>query len=125
MSAAIRISIGRLNLEAELFDSECAKMIFKTLPIEAVPNAWGDEFYFSIPVTAGLDNTATDRVNIGDIGYWPPGKALAIFFGPTPMSTGADPVPASAVNLVGRIKDDATLLKKEIGEKKIRILAAE
>jgi hypothetical protein len=46
---------------------------------------------------------------------------MAIFFGRTPMSTGADPVPASAVNLVGRILDDATVLKREKGTNKIRI----
>jgi hypothetical protein len=60
-------------------------------------------------------------VKVGDIGYWPPGKAMAIFFGKTPMSTGSDPVPASAVNLVGKIMDDATVLKKAKGAVKIRI----
>lgn len=57
----------------------------------------------------------------GDIGYWPPGNALAIFFGPTPMSKGSDPVPASAVNLVGVIHGDATILKRAKGATKIRI----
>jgi len=61
------------------------------------------------------------KVKAGDIGYWPPGQALAIFFGPTPMSTGSDPVPASEVNLVGRILDDPVLLRKEKGTLKIKI----
>jgi hypothetical protein len=69
----------------------------------------------------GPDNTATTKVKVGDIGYWPPGHALAIFFGPTPMSSGADPVPASEVNMVGRITDDATVLKNAKGKGKIRI----
>ena len=64
---------------------------------------------------------ATTLEGAGDIGYWPPGAALAIFFGPTPLSTGSDPVPASAVNLVGRITGDAKALKKEKGLQKIRI----
>ena len=68
-----------------------------------------------------LDETATKEVKAGDIGYWPPGNALAIFFGPTPLSSGTDPVPASEVNLVGRIKDDAALLRKAKGAVKIRI----
>jgi hypothetical protein len=46
---------------------------------------------------------------------------MAIFFGRTPMSTGSDPVPASAVNLVGKIIDDATLLKKAKGAAEIII----
>ncbi|HBO50755.1 MAG TPA: hypothetical protein DD471_02135, partial [Planctomycetes bacterium] len=39
------------------------------------------------------------------IGYWPPGRALAIFFGRTPMSTSDKPVPASDVNLVGTLEN--------------------
>jgi len=108
-----------------LFDTDCAREISSILPIETVPNAWGDEFYFRIPVSAGLDDTATTKVKVGDIGYWPPGNALAIFFGPTPMSKGPDPVPASEVNLVGKIIGDATVLKKEINAGKIRIEAIE
>ena len=84
-------------------------------------NEWGDEFYFTIPVKLPLDATATGKVKIGDIGYWPPGQALAIFFGRTPMSTGPDPVPASEVNLVGRIVSDALLLNKAKGASRIRI----
>lgn len=119
MPTRIKILVSKISLHAELFDTPCAKQIIAKLPIEAIPNEGGDEFYFAIPVTAQLDDTATTKVAIGDIGYWPPGKALAIFFGPTPMSRGADPVPASAVNLVGKILDDATILRQEKGAAKI------
>ncbi|HTZ39722.1 MAG TPA: cyclophilin-like fold protein [Syntrophales bacterium] len=121
MPQKIRITVGAVSLAAELADTDCAKAIAGKLPIDAVPNEWGDEFYFSIPVKLPLDAAATRKVKIGDIGYWPPGSALAIFFGRTPMSTGPDPVPASEVNLVGRIIDDALLLKKAKGAGKIRI----
>jgi hypothetical protein len=121
MPTHVRITTGNVTLRAELFDTACAQAIVERLPIVTEPNEWGDEFYFEIPVAASLDETATTKVKIGDIGYWPPGKAMAICFGPTPMSTGADPVPASAVNLVGKIIDDATLLKKAAGAANIRI----
>jgi hypothetical protein len=121
MPRAIKIKIGQTTLKGELFDSPCAKAILSCLPFETRPNVWGDEFYFEIPVAQPLDETATKKIKVGDIGYWPPGKALAIFFGPTPMSSGADPVPASEVNLVGRISDDPTVLKKEKGAARIRI----
>jgi hypothetical protein len=121
MPNPIKIIIGKTELKAELFDSPCARDIFASLPIETRPNEWGDEFYFEIPVTRPLDESATRKVKVGDIGYWPPGQALAIFFGPTPMSTGADPVPASEVNLVGRILDDPALLRREKGARKIKI----
>ncbi len=121
MPTKIKITVKDFTLEAELFDSLCAKEIAGALPILTETNEWGDEFYFEIPVAAPLDDTATTSVKAGDIGYWPPGNALAIFFGPTPMSKGSDPVPASAVNLVGRINGDAAILKQAKGAAEIRI----
>jgi hypothetical protein len=121
MSQVVKIIVGDLSLEAEFFETRCAKAIVAALPLEARPNEWGDEFYFEVPVDMPLDETATVRVKAGDIGYWPPGNALAIFFGPTPMSTGSDPVPISEVNLVGRITGDATLLRGCKGAKAIRL----
>jgi len=121
MSTDITITLKEIIIHAELLDTPCAKAIVNVLPIEARPNEWGDEFYFTIPVEMPLDETATKEVKAGDIGYWPPGNALAIFFGPTPLSSGIDPVPASEVNLVGRITNDAALLRKAKGAVKIRI----
>lgn len=121
MPNKIKIIVGACSLEAELTDTACAKAIYNHLPLEAQPNEWGDEFYFAIGLKMPPDETATTKVKVGHIGYWPPGAALAIFFGRTPMSTGPDPVPASEVNIVGVIKDDATILKKEKGASKIRM----
>ncbi len=117
----IKIIVKDLALDAELFDTKTARAVANALPIETSPEEWGDEFYFEIPVEMPLDETATTRVRVGDIGYWPPGNALAIFFGPTPISRGSEPVPASDVNLVGRITGDAALLKRVKGASKIRI----
>lgn len=80
MSRAIDISVGNIRLRGELFDTPCAAAVYASLPISTRPNEWGDEFYFEIPVTWPLDETATEEVMVGDIGYWPPGRALAIFF---------------------------------------------
>jgi uncharacterized protein len=121
VSTKIRITVKDISLDAELAYTACARAIVDALPIETKPNEWGDEFYFAIPVAVGLDETATTAVKVGDIGYWPPGKALAIFFGPTPMSSGVDPVPASEVNLVGKITGDVSALKKAKGATRIRI----
>lgn len=107
----VKIFVDQTELDAELFDTDCARAIGAVLPLETKPSVWGDEFYFEIPVQQSLDETATTKVSVGDIGYWPPGTALAIFFGPTPISTGPEPVPASAVNLVGRVHGDPTILR--------------
>ncbi len=121
MPTRIKISVDRIQLDAQLFDTDCARAISTILPITTKPSVWGDEFYFEIPVTEALDETATTKVSVGDIGYWPPGSALAIFFGPTPMSQGAEPVPASAVNLVGRVDGDPKILKTAKNPSKIGI----
>ncbi len=117
----IKITIKDISLRAVLNNTKTAKAIFNSLPVEAIPEKWGDEFYFEVPVEMPLDETATTKVKVGDIGYWPPGNALAIFFGPTPISSGEDPVPASDVNIVGKVLDDATILKIIKGIHKIRI----
>mgnify|MGYP001765760220 CR=1 FL=1 len=124
MSTAVKIVVGKTILSGELFDTLCAQAIIKSLPIKARSNVWGDEIYFEIPVDIPLDESATRKVKVGDIAYWPPGKALAIFFGTTPMSTSSDPVPAGEVNIVGRIIGDATSLKKEKDAGKIIIESA-
>jgi hypothetical protein len=117
----IRIHIGTLQLDATLDDTPCARAIAGVLPLRAQVQEWGDEFYFSVPLALGTDGTATMEVEAGDIGFWPPGQAVAIFFGPTPLSAGDRPVPASAVNLVGRVKGDPRLLKAAKGRSEIRI----
>ena len=121
MTTAITITAGSVSLAAELDDTALAKTVAAKLPIETAPNTWGDELYVGIPVQAGLDATATTKGKVGDIGFWPPGNAMTIFFGPTPMSSGPDPVPASAVCLIGRIIGDARLLRRAKGAGKIRI----
>lgn len=106
MPTPIIIKTGSVTLRGELFDTVTALSITEILPVDTSFNIWGDEFYFEIPLNMPLDGTATTKVKAGDIGYWPPGRALAIFFGPTPLSSGPDPVPASEVNIVGRVFGD-------------------
>lgn len=116
----IKVIFGDLVLYGELFDTPCAQAIYKLLPIEADVFFWGDEIYFPVDLSWPLDHTATSKVKVGDIGYWPPGRALAIFFGPTPLSTGEEPIPASEVNLVGRL-EGVKALKEHKAQRRIRI----
>ena len=117
----INITIEDLVMEAELNDSSTAKKIIEILPIKTDFQTWGDEIYFSIPVNDGLNDTASEKIGVGDLGFWPSGKAFCIFFGPTPMSSSADPVPASAVNIIGRVNGDAKQFKSVMGVKTILI----
>src|SRR3989449_11400120 len=100
-SRTIRIAAGAVSAKARLDTSPTASAIWAALPIEAKAETWGDEIYFGI----GLDLKAESPkavVDVGDLGYWPPGRAFCIFFGPTPASPGEEILPASPVNLVGQ-----------------------
>ena len=106
MSRGIRISFGGVVVEGELYESPTATRIWESLPIEGEGHRWGEEVYFTIPVQAACDDTAREVVQCGDVGYWPQGQALCIFFGPTPASRGDEIRAASAVNIVGTITGD-------------------
>lgn len=88
-----------------------AEAIYNALSIKGRANTWGDEIYFSIPVDASQEN-GKEVVELGDIAYWPPGKAFCIFFGRTPASRGDEIRAASAVNVFGRIVGDPLVFKK-------------
>jgi hypothetical protein len=111
MEKKIKIKAGKVEVSAELNDTKTAQAIWDALPITNRGNRWGEEIYFSIPVNLEPEN-AQEVVEMGDIGYWPPGTAFCLFFGPTPMSRGQEIRPASAVNVFGKVIGDATVLKQ-------------
>ena len=111
MKRKIKIIVGKLELEAWLNETKTAAKVFEALPITSTVNTWGDEIYFTIPVTADPED-AKELVSLGDIAYWPPGKAMCIFFGKTPISRGDEIRPASAVNIIGKLEGDLKTLKK-------------
>jgi uncharacterized protein len=108
----IRISAGPVTVFANLGDSPTARAVLAALPVTGQASTWGDEIYFGIPVDADEEPGASAVVELGDIAYWPPGSALCLFFGPTPASHGNEIRAASAVNAVGRIEGDATVLRE-------------
>ena len=109
-SRQIRIKAGSVEVDAELNGTNTAQAIWEALPISARCNTWGDEIYFSIPVTVEVED-GQEVVELGDLGYWPPGKAFCIFFGPTPASGPGEIRPASAITIVGRVVGDPKVLK--------------
>ena len=111
MPVQIRITAGDVEVLAELDDSDCGRAIAEALPIEAEASTWGEEIYFTVDVDCPAEEMQA-AVELGDLGYWPPGHAFCIFFGRTPMSRGNEIRPASAVNVFGRIEGDPTVFTK-------------
>ena len=107
----IKITAAPVVMEAELNQSQTAQQIWDVLPLEARGSTWGDEIYFSIPVDAEAEN-AQEVVELGELAYWSPGTAFCIFFGPTPMSRGAEIRPASPVNVFGKLIGEPKVFKQ-------------
>ncbi|MGQ9513300.1 cyclophilin-like fold protein [Thermodesulfitimonas sp.] len=120
----VRIETGALTLQAVLNDSQTARAVWEALPITGSANRWGDEIYFSVPLTLPPENPQ-ELVAIGDIAYWPEGPAFCLFFGPTPVSRGSEVRPASPVNVCGQIIGDPTVLKVVRDGTPIRIARTE
>ena len=120
MSMRIRFRSPNIgSVEAEMIgeNPETAEAVWDALPIEGVAERWGDEVYFSTPIELEEENTR-DRVEVGEVAYWPPGRAICIFFGPTPISRGGEIRAASPVNVFARILGDATIFRRvRMGEK--------
>jgi len=111
MGKKIKITAGEIEAEAELNDTGTAKASWETLPLKGHVNLWGDEIYFSIPLSLELE-AGQEVVSTGDLGYWPAGNAFCIFFGPTPVSQSGEIRAASQVTIFGRIISDAVVFKK-------------
>lgn len=99
----VTFRIGSVCLESEWRDSETSRRLLAALPIESSGHYWGGEFYFPVPVEAPQEADAREVVETGTVAYWPEGRCLCLFWGPTPASEGEECRAASAVNIVGRI----------------------
>ena len=108
----ITIKSGPLSWQATIFATSTGKLIYQSLPLQGKASRWGQEIYFAIPVAVNLETDASEFVSMGDLGYWPSGKAFCIFFGPTPISEGYEIRPASAVNVFGKVEGNLRDLNK-------------
>ena len=110
MGRQIMFTSNEIEVIAGIDDSETAKRIWEALPIESSVSTWGEEIYFAIPVQIEDTDDARQDMDIGELGYWPSGSALCIFFGRTPASTSDQPRAASNVNPFGMVTGDLTSL---------------
>ena len=112
----VAIITGFENITIELDDTNspktCASFL-TSLPFSANAHIWGEEIYTDeSPITQPEEN-AKDLVSINDIGYWPNGKAICPFCGPTPIGKKGEIKPYAPVNIIGkRTNPDKTILTK-------------
>ena len=109
----LRITLGDVVVTVTLNNTKTAQLIRNALPLDASAKLWGDEVYVDTPVTAGEEDPQPD-VPSGTVAYWPPGKALCLFFGQQPYSP---------VNIVGQIDGDPNLLAQAVEGDAVRVEA--
>lgn len=107
MCKRLRLALGSLSVTVALNDSAMAAALGAAAPFEAVAHRWGEEIYFGTAVSDDETEASAATVELGEVGYWPPGQALCLFFGTTPLSVGDEIRPASPVARVGRLEGGA------------------
>ena len=91
---------------------------FQNLPFTVSLNVWGEEIYTSSSPINVPEENPKNKVSLNDVAYWPTGKAICLFFGPTPIGSGEEIIPASPVNIIGKIVNpDKSILKNAEGKK--------
>ncbi|MBM3709300.1 MAG: hypothetical protein FJW61_02605 [Actinobacteria bacterium] len=123
MKREITIQTKKFKIKATLNKTKTADNIISSLPFKSIANTWGNEIYFTIPVSAKLEKSV-EIVEVGTVAYWPPGSALCIFFGKTPASVSEKPQAVSPVTVIGSIKDikDIENLKQINGGEEIEVV---
>jgi len=113
----IEVNIPKLkNLDLELDDTMCpntVKSFLQNLPFTLGVNLWGKEIYTNeSPINVDEEN-AKAQVELYDVAYWPTGKAICLFYGPTPIGNKNEIKPYSPVNVIGKIlKPDKKILSE-------------
>jgi uncharacterized protein len=121
----LKMTIGRITVHAELFDTPTAEAIYAAVPFESRAATWGDEVYFQAPVRTDRESDARDVVEPGELAFRTEGEVIVIGFGPTPRSQGEEIRLATPSNVWGRVLDDVRRLSDIEAGEPIRVELAE
>ena len=103
---------GGVQVDVELREASSRTLegLLAALPFSSVAHRWGEEVYFEAPFHAELEEDSRQDFEVGDVGFWPDGDAIAVFFGRTPASTNERPRAYSPCNPLGRVLGSVSAL---------------
>ena len=110
---------------AELKESSVTEEMIKSLPFDSKVTKWGDEIYFESDIELKVPELTTTDVSAGDVAFWPEGKCICVFFGPTPLSTDDKPMPASPVIVIGKTTHSIDFLRRIQTGEPMRVMPVE
>lgn len=113
----LRLTFPQAELTLELADTPTSRALVAAAPFESRAQTWGDEVYFTTPVSAKLEKDARQVVEPGTVCFWTQGNALALPFGRTPISTDERPKLANPCNVLGKLADFGSLGEIRSGDK--------
>lgn len=123
MKYKVEIKLDDSLIDVELDDKNSPKTVnefVEKLPFTVDLNVWGDEIYSSKSPITQLEENAKSPVELNDVAYWPTGKAICLFYGPTPIGKPGEITPASPVNVIGKVvSPDKSILSMADGTKAI------
>lgn len=105
----LKLTIGDVVLTVRLLDTPTADALYDAAPFSAIAQTWGDEVYFDTPVQCDMESNARDVLQPGEMGFWLVGSAIAIPYGPTPVSVGDELRLASEANIWGHCDEDVRI----------------
>lgn len=111
MSRHITIEAGKVAIRAKLLDTPTAERIWHALPITSSAKTWGREVYFDTAISSAAEPEAREVVRAGEIAFWPAGDAIAIGFGPTPISKKGEIRMTGPCNVWAMAIDDVAQLQ--------------
>jgi hypothetical protein len=109
--AKLEITAGEVSLRVEVFDTPTGRAVLAAAPFDSRAHTWGQEVYFSTPVRVAREAEARALVEASELAFWIEGDAIAIGFGPTPISRGGEIRLAAPTNIWGRTADDVRRLE--------------
>lgn len=99
------------RIAARLRSTPTATRLLEHLPLTGRANVWGDEVYFGVPFSVTAESDATEVVERGAVCFWLDGDAIALLFGPTPVSRGEECRLISPANVCGQLEGDLERLR--------------